>query len=312
MQPAGRVAPLGSLRVFEVAARHLSMSLAARELHMTQSAVSQHIRRLEAYLGVSLFHRQPGGLKLSAAGEKLFSSVSPAMASMAAATESIRRIASSGKVVLSTTAAVASRWLLPRVRKLESAVPNVSLQVDVSRSMVKFGRDDVDLAIRFGEGRWTGVRADRLLTLREACLAAHTGTRGSPRMTIDRILKGKVPLLCDPHHDYWSTWAQRHGVDRAQLEKNMLLLDDFNVVVQALLDGLGVAIVPLCLVVDQVLAKQLYFVDPEPLVPDGGYWLVYPQSEEGRKSVRSVMQWLEDEARDTERRVDGVLAEVRG
>ena len=301
-----RLPPLNALRIFEAVGRHLSMSEAALELHMTQGAVSQQVRSLESYLGLALFHRGSRAITLTAAGQSLFSSVSPALASIATATRAARRKASSNVVVLSTVASLAAWWLLPRASALESALPGASLRVEISRIAVRFDSEDVDLAVRYGVGPWPGLIARPLFQLRVAAVAARGyGPRAGQRAD-EWIGSGEARVLLDPLHDHWTRWTAHHGIERALIESRLLMVDDMNVLLGAARAGQGVALVPLFLVLPELRDGKLVMLDREILLIEGGYWLVH-RPHEDRRIVTAVMSWIEEQARATEHELTELL-----
>jgi LysR family glycine cleavage system transcriptional activator len=302
-----RLPPLNALRIFEAVGRHLSMSGAARDLHMTQGAVSQQVRSLESYLGVALFLRGSRALALTAAGQSLFSSVSPALAAISMATRATRRKACSKVVALSTVASLASWWLLPRVSALETAVPGVLLRIEVSRISVRFESEDMDLAIRYGVGPWPGLVSRRLFQLRVAAVVAKGQGPRKRQRAEDWIGNGEARILVDPLHDHWSTWSAHHGVDRSRIDSRLLMVDDMNVLLGAARAGQGVALVPLFLVLQDLREGKLEVLDREVLQIAGGYWLVQPTGE-GRKVVVDVSTWIEEQAQATEHELSALLA----
>jgi len=304
LSPRRRLPPLNGLRVFEAVARRLSMTAAARELQMTQGAVSQHVRKLESYLRIPLFHRSSQGVALTAAGSRLLAGATQALDSIAGATESARRVAARESVVVSTVPSLASWWLLPRLAAYERAAPGVTVRVDISRELARFDGDNVDIAIRHGQGTWPGVTALRLMGLRVGVVTG-AGAWNSSRPA-DWLDDPRTRFLCDPRHDYWQVWATRYGIERARYEKRLRWVDDGNVVLHAARDGLGVAIVPLVMILEPLRRGQLRLCDPEILDLDGGYWLVRPP-EEMREPVAKLTAWLAAEAAATECALAGIL-----
>src|SRR5262245_59233183 len=280
------------------------MTAAARELEMTQGAVSQHVRRLESYLRIPLFHRSSQGVALTAAGTRLLTGATQALDSIAGATESARRVAARESIVISTVPSLASWWLLPRLAAYERAAPGVTVRVDVSRELARFEGDNVDLAIRHGQGSWTGVTAIRLLGLRVGVVTGADAWISS--RPADWLDDPRTRFLCDPRHDYWQAWAARNGIERVRYEKRMRWVDDGNVVLHAARDGLGVAVVPLVMVLEPLRRGQLRLCDPEVLELDGGFWLVQPQ-QEMREPIEKLATWLAAEAAATESALDDFL-----
>src|SRR3984893_5823585 len=158
-----RLPPLESLRIFEVACRHGSYSEAARELHVTHSAVSQRIRQLEEELGLTLFERQGNRMALTSSGLRLQAGVKNAFAELGAAFGSINTRRTDAGITVRLLRVMAARWLVPRLPRFTARFPRINLHVKTGQSLANFKSDGVDIAIRVGMGGWKGLRAIKLL-----------------------------------------------------------------------------------------------------------------------------------------------------
>lgn len=168
--------PLSALRLFEAAGRRGGFTAAAEELGVTPSAVSHAIRSLEDRLGIPLFHRAPGGLRLTAAGVELLDETSRAMQSLSRVVERITRSRSSAGLTLSTGPTFASRWLVPRLAALRRRHPRISISISTERHWVDLADGDFDLAIRVarepsGAGEWFHLAQERLVPVAAKALA---------------------------------------------------------------------------------------------------------------------------------------------
>src|SRR3979490_1682518 len=160
------MAPLPSLetlRVFEVACRHRRYSEAARELHVTHSAVSQRIRQLEEELGLALFERQgnrmvntSSGLRMQASGNTTFSELGGGLGS-------VKTDRANAEITVSLLPVMAARWLVPRLPRFKARFPRINLHIKTGQALANFKSDGVDIAIRFGAGDWKGLRVIKLL-----------------------------------------------------------------------------------------------------------------------------------------------------
>src|ERR1700745_4360912 len=157
-----RLPSLNGLRAFEAAARHLSFTLAAAELNVTQTAISHQIRRLEQELGVRLFIRQNRSLTLTPEAREYLPGIRAAFNDLRLATDRLLRKDGDRVLTVSTLASFAAKWLLPRLSTFPHAHPEIAVRITSSPSLVDFRRDDVDAAIRYGRGHWPGLRADWL------------------------------------------------------------------------------------------------------------------------------------------------------
>jgi LysR family glycine cleavage system transcriptional activator len=155
-----RLPPLSALRAFEAAARHESAKQAAEELSVTATAISHQIRALEESLGVALFLRKPRQLELTMAGRELQQVLESAFDSIGAAVERLSAAPRRHAVTLSTTPAIAVRWLLPWVCLLRDSHPHIDLRIHASHEPVALDGVTADIAIRYGDGRWPGLVAE--------------------------------------------------------------------------------------------------------------------------------------------------------
>src|SRR4030088_1456836 len=157
-----RLPSLNGLRAFEAAARHLSFTLAASELNVTQTAISHQIKRLEEELGIRLFVRQNRALTLTPQAKEYLPGVRAAFNDLRLATDRVLRRDNDHVLTVSTLASLAAKWLLPRLSAFQEAHPGIDVRVTTSTGLVDFKSGDVDAAIRYGRGHWPGVRADWL------------------------------------------------------------------------------------------------------------------------------------------------------
>src|SRR5258708_6870896 len=158
-----RLPSLETLRVFEVACRHGSYSEAARELHVTHSAVSQRIRQLEEELGLTLFERQGNRMAPTSSGLRLQAGVKNAFSEMNAALAGIQTRRKNAEITVSLLPVMAARWLVPRLSRFSARFPHINLHIKTGQGLANFKSDGVDIAIRFGTGDWKGLRAIKLL-----------------------------------------------------------------------------------------------------------------------------------------------------
>jgi LysR family glycine cleavage system transcriptional activator len=152
-----RLPPLNALKSFEAAARYESFTRAAEELCVTQAAVSQQVKALEAQLGIKLFNRERQRLKINEAGRDYLMVVREALDRIAAGTERLMQRQSAGTLTVSTSPDFAAKWLVHRLASFSEAYPGINLRISATIGHVDFARDDVDLAVRHGDGNWPGL-----------------------------------------------------------------------------------------------------------------------------------------------------------
>lgn len=164
-----RLPALNALKAFEAAARHESFTKAAHELNVTQGAVSHQVKALEAELGLRLFQRERQRLVITEAGRTYLEVVRDAFDRIASGTERLLQRQKSGVMTVSTSPNFAAKWLVPRLGRFSETNPGIDLRIGATMQHVDFARDEVDLAIRHGDGRWPGLH--------------RRGTRPHPRRT---------------------------------------------------------------------------------------------------------------------------------
>jgi LysR family transcriptional regulator, glycine cleavage system transcriptional activator len=286
-----RLPPLSALRVFEAAARHASFSAAAAELHVTAGAVSRQIGALERHLGVSLFHREPRGNRLTAAGVQLAERVREAFGLLR---DAVRTLGSdlAQRVVVTVLPSFAARWLLPRLPAFTARHPGIEIDLQPSREIVALDRGGIDLAVRYGRGRWPGVEALRLFeeTLLPVCTPA-LARQHRPRCLPDLL---GMPLIHDSDFP-WSLLFEHH---RVALPRRLpgIRVDDSSLALQAAERGQGVMLGRSLLVADAIADGRL--VAPLDLAVPGefAYYLAWPRRRPPSAAAAAFRDWLLDQA----------------
>jgi LysR family glycine cleavage system transcriptional activator len=291
---ARRLPPLTGLKSFEAAARHLSFTRAAEELHVTQTAISHQIKALEDRLGVQLFRRLPRGLLLTEEAQRYLPAVRDAFDLIAAATDRLVTVSASGTLTVSVLPSFASKWLVPRLGRFRVACPDIDLRISTSSHLVDFSREDVDVGIRMGRGVYPGLRVDWLFgeSLVPVC---------SPE-----LLAGPQPLRRPDdlrHHallhedDYagWELWLELAGVESIPVQRGPIFTDGA-MVVQAAADGQGVALARRQLAAGDLAAGRLVQPFDVSIPQDLAYYLVCPEAGAERPKVRRFRDWLLGEA----------------
>ncbi len=292
--------PLNSLRTFEVAARHLSFSRAAEELHVTPAAVSQQIRALEAHYGMALFLRTTRSLVLTEDGQAALPAIREGFDRLSQADRRLRDRAGQGILTVSVYPSFAEKWLLPRLERFRARHPSFDLRIHAADDFADFQRDGVDIAIRYGHGRYDGVTVIPFLeeTAYPVC---------SPE-----LLKGAIPLG-EPsdlrHHTLihaewrmrratganWRIWLKAAHVEDIDPERGLRFNLDA-MTIQAAIDGLGVALVPSTLVEEDLKMGRLVrpFATDIALGADFRHYLVYPDPPSTK--AEAFRDWAIEEA----------------
>ncbi len=239
-----KLPPMNSLVVFEAAARHLNFTRTAEELRVTQAAVSRQIRLLEEHLGASLFQRLHRSLKLTPQGERLQQAVHMGLEYIANTAADIRRARKQGDVTVSTSVTFASYWLMSRIAKFRAAHPDVELRLVAAAPVADLAVAGVDVAVRYGRGRWPGVEVVRLLNNEIFPICAPSYLEGRPPLRGPEDLLNETLLHLIEYDRNWVTWeAWLRAVGVAQKPaKRGLQFDNYLVLIQAALDSQGIAL----------------------------------------------------------------------
>ena len=294
MRSSSTLPPLQSLRAFEAVARLLSFRRAGEELLITQSAVSHHIRILEEHLGARLFIRKPRGIALTADGERYFRSVSEAFAIIATGTRNLRGRPARSRVRVSLLPSFAANWLVPRLARFAGSHPEVDLMLDPTTHLADLNAGEADLAIRFGDGRWDGVESSLLMEDRVTPVAsAALLSRGPPLVQPQDVTAYPLLMVLKPYE--WEVWAEANHVDL--LGAQTIQLTDYNIALQAALDGQGIAIARLLLIGDRLRSGALMQPFPGAVAsPRLGHWLVRRRGGRESAGVRAFTEWITREA----------------
>src|SRR5215469_1575349 len=248
-----RLPSIDSLYVFAVAARHLSFTAAAAELHRTQSALSHRVKALEAEIGARLFERGARGLELTAPGRALARQVDQAISDISRTLAEISRGTQPRKLRITLLPSVASRWLMPRLPRFFEQHPDIEVQVIADARVLDLRAEQIDLAIRFGHGRYRGHVATLLMGDRVLPVCAPQLVAGRSIATIDALLE--LPLLHDSDADGdgslsgWQSWLDQLGRPNAPHHAGQRF-SHAGLAIEAAVLGLGVTLARLSLVTD--------------------------------------------------------------
>ncbi len=279
--------PLHALRSFHAAARFGRFREAASALGLSESAVSHQVRKLEDYLGMRLFERAGNAVKLTLAGQTYFDEIDPAFARIRSATESL-----SGpccRVTVTLPPSLATLWLIPRLARLEAAVPEVNLQMVPSSRVVDLRREQIDLAIRYGCGSWPGCVATHLFD-EQAFPVCRPGLVPDGE-SLESALKRMRLIVNGWHREEWREWAQARGLEPPALD-NALVLEGTEPILQAAAEGLGLGIGRRPLVDKWLSEGRLAAPFGDADESGCAYYLVHPEKGELSVPARRVARWI--------------------
>jgi LysR family glycine cleavage system transcriptional activator len=294
---ARRLPPLTSLRAFDAAARHLNLTAAAKELHVTHGAVSRQVQQLEDYLGRNLFERLPRGLRLTPDGRLLAEGTRDAFQRLTDAVELLGTPERVETITISTLPSLAARWLVPRTARFQKEHPGYELRVSTTTRLVDFRSEDIDLAIRYGRGDWPGLHVMHMFTPKEAPVCAPQFIKGKDALKTPADLK-RVTLLHDMTTRHWMQWLELAGVKGIDARKGPVY-EDMNVVIQAAIEGQGVALASNAMVFHDLAAGRLVRPFALELPVERTFYAVCPTNRVNLPHVRALLDWLAREAAAT-------------
>lgn len=286
-----RLPSLNGLRAFEAAARHLSFTLAASELNVTQTAISHQIRRLEEELGIRLFIRQNRALALTPEARDYLPGVRAAFNDLRLATDRLLRKDDDKVLTVSTIASLAAKWLLPRLTDFQERHPGIDVRITTSTSLVDFQRDNVDAAIRYGRGQWPGLRAEWLMADELFPVCSPSLLRGDKPLRRPEDLKDHV-LLHTTSGDDWRLWLTAAGLPAGLSRQPGITFDMTFMTVQAAIDGMGVAMGRTSYVQDDIAKGRLVVPFKIALPADAGFYLVSPEGRREAPKLIAFRDWM--------------------
>lgn len=273
-----------SLRTFVIVAKSASFSAAAAELNLTKGAISHQIRNLENELGFQLFHRLPGGISLTDKGQQLLVTAEQSFNEIETAVLQLKGT-DDRFVTLAVSTYFASRWLSSRLMDFMKAHPSIRLRIQPMVNLLDLSNEDVDLAIRWGDGNWTDVNSECLFP----CPAFATGAIGTSRNIATNGISSQTLLKDSEGSTAWEDWHKVAGIS-FEPKGDTLVIPDPNVRVQAVMDGQGLALND-GLVSAELEAGQLEQI-MEHRLENYGYYLAFMPRAKTSTAVMAFANWL--------------------
>jgi LysR family transcriptional regulator, glycine cleavage system transcriptional activator len=293
-----RLPQLNALKAFEAAARHVSFTRAAEELCVTQGAVSHQVKALEAELGIKLFNRERQRLIITDAGRDYLAVVRDALDRIAMGTERLVQRQSSGMLTVSTSPDFAAKWLVHRLGRFADAHPEIDLRVSATMHHVDFAREDVDLAVRHGDGQWPGLHVARLCS--EQLFAVCSPSLGARLKRPNDVLK--LPLLHLDDRSAWTAWLAAAGIAEFDALHGPVL-NRASMLIDAAIDGAGIALARTTLAAWDLIHKRLMRPFPVALPLAKSYWIVCPRATAELPKLAAFRNWLLAQAHDDARQL---------
>lgn len=294
-----RLPPLNALRAFEAAARHLNFSRAADELSVTPGAVSQQIQNLEDYVGAALFKRTPKGLLLTDAAQTALPALREAFDRLAEAASMLTAAVDGRRLTLTAAPSFAAKWLVPRLGKFEQAYPQVDVWLSAGIDLVDLNAGEVDLAIRYGGGRYNGLEVQRLMS--ETVIPvispelAATNPLNEPSDLLNHILLHDGSPDPDDSCPDWTMWLAARGVKGVDGNRGPRF-NQSSLVIEAAMNGRGVALAKRTLAQADLDAGRLIAPLQIATAVDFAYYLVHPKAKGRLPQVKAFLTWITAEA----------------
>lgn len=286
--------PITTLQAFEAVARRRSFTQAAAELHLTASAVSHQVARLEGQLGLRLLERNAHGVHLSAAGERYLERVGQALAVIATATDDLREGVANSLYVHSSPS-IATLWLMPRLPAFAQANPGIAMNLSAAHIHSDFGLGTVDLDLRYGKPQWPDLVIEPLFEEPILPLASPAFVRAHRLRRIEQL--AEVPLIqSNVNVVQWNDWFAAHAQLQAP-ERFSLRFDRAQMAMDAAVLGLGVALESAVIAAGHLAARRLVPVfGLEKAVRVKAHFVVYPARHARRPAVEAFLAWVHAEA----------------
>jgi len=298
-----RLPPLNALRAFEAAARHMNFSRAAEELSVTPGAVSQQIQNLEDYIGAGLFKRTPKGLLLTDAAQTALPALREAFDRLGEAASLLTAAVDGRRVTVSAAPSFAAKWLVPRLGRFETAHPEVDVWLSAGMELVDFANGEVDIAIRYGSGRYPGLEVMRLMSETVIPVASPALVAERPLLTPEDLAHHTLLHDGSPDADEscpdWAMWLTARGIKGVDGNRGPRF-NQSSLVIEAAMNGRGVALAKRALAQADIDAGRLVAPMQIATAVDFAYYLVHPKAKGRLSQVKAFSAWLTAEARSHE------------
>ena len=288
-----RILPsLTALQFFDAAVRHMSFTRAAREMNVTQSAVSRQIRLLEDHVGRPLFHRVKQRLILTEPGEAYSLAVRDLLDQAEAATLQVMAYGGRGGVLtVASLPTFGSRWLIPRLGDFTARHPEIQLDLVTQVKPFEFAGSGIDLAIHFGSDVWPGAVCHRLMGEVVIPVGAPELLAGPHRLAGPEEVRRFTLLQHVTRPEAWQEWLHACGVENLDGRVGPRF-EQFHMVIQAAIAGVGLALLPQFLIEEELASGRLVVAIDRPVTSEYAYYLVFPESKADNQRVVAFRDWL--------------------
>ena len=293
-----QIPSLNFLNTFECVARHLSFTLAAKELFITQAAVSHQIKVLEDYLGAKLFLRENRKVYLTSEGQKLLPAVVSGLQGISDSLERIRNYEKEDTLVVGVGSSFSANWLVHHLGKFYQSYPDINLHLKISNDDPEFEIDGTDLAVVWGQGKWSNYMFEQLMEVEFTPVCSpHLLKELYPLSTPEDLIH--YPLLDVEGYDVWKEWLEKAGIPEKKYRRRTIIRDS-NVLIHSALNAHGIALTTVG-IVQEYLDSGMLLRPFELSITAGGFiYLVYPKKSLRKPLVNLFKEWLVDEVQRSE------------
>jgi len=290
--------PLKSLVPFHTVASHLSFSRAAEELCVSHSAISQSIKHLEDFFGKQLFHREKNKIMLTKHGEKYFRQIDEALSIIQTATKKLLSESNKNAITVNMLSSFAMRWLIPRIQNFQKKFPNYELRLCSEWRHIDFEKEDIDIALYYGDGNWPSLKSELIFNEEIAVLASPALIPKNNKITMDDLLEKFKFLYVKAllREDYFTIWFR----EQARLEpdeSSRIYFQNTLQALQAAIHGTGLIAVNIHFLKDEIDQGSLVKVVSETVLTGNAFYLVYPDEPHIKEKVQDFKEWLSLEIR---------------
>ena len=285
--------PLNAFGCFEAAGRYSNFTLAARELGITQAAVSKQIKTLESQLNARLFKRGNRAVILTAEGKKLFEAVTIGLKSIGEAVDDISRAGRAAELTITTTVAMASLWLMPYIASFRAEYPDINIKLVASDAVLDLTEDRVDVAIRYGNGEWPHLDSALMFGVKFFPVCSPSHLASFPMSSIEDLKRARLLHLEGPAAPYseWEWWFASNGIEVGKLDLQ-LTFNNYPLLVQAALSGQGVILAWGNVIDDLVESGALVPMIPGYTPANQSYYIVTNRRRAVREEAKVFKKWL--------------------
>jgi LysR family glycine cleavage system transcriptional activator len=300
MQPNKReqLPPLNNLRVFEVVARHLSISKAANELNVTPGAVSRQLAALESFVGTQLFSRKHRDLILTEKGREYYEDISKSLAEIQSSTKRLFSGRNQNQLKVRCYTTFSIRWLIPRLSSFLALHPKMEVVLTTSMDPVNFDQEDLDCAIRLGDGAWSDANVTRLVSNIILPVCSPSLLAGSSIKKPQDFSRYKL-LDTISRPDDWNLWFNSIGMNVKLEDFSCLSYESSALCYSAAIEGHGIAMAQYFLVESELRNGKLVCPFPEFLNRESfTYYLLTPLGKNESQQAKDFRTWLLEEIRN--------------